>query len=170
MDKMSKTERKRQALSVKDLGEKLVELADEQLGQIELPEEILSAVKLAKTITKHGGRKRQIQYIGVLMRKIDSGPIREAFENLEQGNRKQVEQHQQAELWRDELLRGNDAVQEEILCKLPEAGRGQLSELIAKTREELAKKKPSPAPSRALFRFLYKAAGGSVKGPEPRER
>jgi ribosome-associated protein len=158
MEKISKTRKKRQALSAQDLGEKLVKLTEEQLRKLELPEEVLSAVTLAKTIKKHGARKRQMQYIGVLMRRTDATPIQEAVQNLEEGDRRRAELHKQVERWRDELIRGNDALIEEIVRALPDAGREQLTDLVTKAREELIKANPSPAPARALFRYLHKSA------------
>jgi len=158
MEKISKTRKKRQALSAQDLGEKLVNLTEEQLRKIELPEEVLSAVTLAKTIKKHGARKRQMQYIGVLMRRTDATPIQEAVQNLEEGDRRRAERHKQVERWRDELIRGNDALIGEIVRTLPDAGKEQLTALVTKAREELIKANPSPAPARALFRYLHKSA------------
>jgi ribosome-associated protein len=158
MEKISKTRKKRQALSAQDLGEKLVKLTEEQLRKLELPEEVLSAVTLAKTIKKHGARKRQMQYIGVLMRRTDATPIQEAVQNLEEGDRRRAELHKQVERWRDELIRGNDALIEEIVRALPDAGREQLTALVTKARKELIKTNPSPAPARALFRYLHKSA------------
>jgi ribosome-associated protein len=158
MKKVSKTKKKRQALSVQDLGEKLVALSDEQIGQMGLREDILSAIALAKRIKKHGGRKRQIQYLGVLMRRIDTAPIEEAVHNLEEESQWQIELHKQAERWRDGLVQGNDSLPDEFLMKVPEEDREKLRTLIANARQELIKKRPSPAPSRALFRFLYRSA------------
>ncbi len=136
---------------------KLVKLPGEQPGKIALPEEVISAVTQAKTIKKHGARKRQMQYIGVLMRKIDATPIQEAIQNLEEGHRRQAELHKQVEHWRDELVRGNDALIGEIVRALPDAGKEQLTDLVKKAREELRKTKPFPAPARALFRYLHKS-------------
>lgn len=155
MEKISKSEKKRQALSAQELGEKLVGLNAGQLGKISLPEEILNAVTLAKTITKRGGLKRQMQYIGGLMRKTDAASIQEAIQELEEGSRRQTELHKQVELWRDELQKGNDAVIEEILRTLPDAGKDQLTELVTRAKNESIKTHPSAAPSRALFRYLY---------------
>jgi ribosome-associated protein len=158
MERISRTQRKKQALSAQDLGERLVKLTAEQLGKIGLPEEISRAVTLARTIKKHGALKRQMQYLGVLMRKADCEPIQEALQNLEEGSRRQAELHKQVERWRDELLSGNDAAVDGILRALPGAVKEQLTDLVRKAREELTKKSPSPAPSRALFRYLHKSA------------
>ena len=83
--RLSKTERKKAALSLQDLGERLVKLSNEQLKQIDLPENVLAAVKAAKTIKKHGPLSRQLQYIGSLMRKYDPAPVKEFLDALEGG-------------------------------------------------------------------------------------
>ncbi len=88
--RLSKTQMKKAALSVQDLGERLVKLSNEQLNRIDLPVDVLAAVKAAKTIKKHTPRRRQMQYIGSMMRKYDTAPVREFFEALEQGNHQQT--------------------------------------------------------------------------------
>ena len=67
----SKSQRKREATALQDLGEQLVELTQAQLKRVPLPEELLAAVQGAQAISQRGGRKRQLQYIGKLMRRID---------------------------------------------------------------------------------------------------
>jgi|GEM_PF-1219259 len=67
----SKSQRKRDATSLQNLGEQLVKLTPAQLNRIPLPDDVLAAVRLARTISQRGGRKRQLQYIGKLMRQIE---------------------------------------------------------------------------------------------------
>ena len=83
--RLSKTQKKQAALSLQDLGERLVKLSDELLHQIGLAEDILNAVKDAKAIKKHGPRDRQMQYIGSLMRKYDPAPVQEYLDALDRG-------------------------------------------------------------------------------------
>lgn len=156
MERPSKSQRKRDALSAQDLGKKLVMLPEDRLRQVPLPEDLLQAINLARKITKHGGRKRQLQYIGALMRRIDIAPISEAVHILEEGDRRQVELHQQAETWRDELISGNEELLRELSERLPDGEQEQLRELAANARNERLKKAPSPTPSRVLFRCLFK--------------
>jgi ribosome-associated protein len=86
--RLSKTEKKKAALSLQDLGERLVKLSNEQLQQIDLPANVLAAVIAAKTINKHNPLNRQMQHIGSLMRKYDPAPVREFLDALEQGKRR----------------------------------------------------------------------------------
>ena len=83
--RLSRTQKKKAALSLQDLGERLVKLSDEQLEKIGLAEDILKAVKLAKTIKKHGPFDRQMQYVGSLMRKYDPAPVQEFLDALDRG-------------------------------------------------------------------------------------
>jgi len=71
----SKSQRKREATALQALGEQLVKLTATQLKRIPLPEDLLAAVRLAQSISQRGGRKRQLQYIGKLMRQLDETDI-----------------------------------------------------------------------------------------------
>jgi ribosome-associated protein len=88
--RLSRTQKKKAALSLQDLGERLVQLSDEQLKQVGLPEDVLAAVKTTKTIKKHGPLHRQMQYIGAVMRLYDPAPFREFLDTLDQRNRQQA--------------------------------------------------------------------------------
>jgi len=87
---LSRTQKKKAASSLQDLGERLVKLPDEQLDRIGLTEDVLKAVKAAKTIKKHCPRNRQMQYIGSLMRMYDPSPAREFLEASEQGKHRRA--------------------------------------------------------------------------------
>ena len=79
----SKSQRKRDATALQDLGARLVELSATRLNQIPLPDELLAAVRMAQATTQRGARKRQLQYIGKLMRRIeDPEAIRQALDGL----------------------------------------------------------------------------------------
>lgn len=158
MEPFSKTQKKKEALSLQELGERLVKLSTEQLRNIDLPLDMFTAVTLAKKINKHGGLLRQMQYIGTLMRKYDPKPVHEALQRIEQGGLTQSAEHKKAEKWRDELIAGSDPLIEEIIVKLPHADRQRLTSLVQKAREERVEKTSSPKAARALFRYLHKTA------------
>src|SRR5687767_5223205 len=75
-DLPSKTQRKREMHDLQALGAELVELNEQQLASIELPERLLDAVQDARRMTKFEAKRRQLQYIGKLMRNVDPEPIR----------------------------------------------------------------------------------------------
>ena len=155
-ERLSKTQKKKTALSLQDLGERLVKLSDEKLKNIDLPEDVLDAVRLAKTIKKHIPLNRQMQFIGTLMRKYDPAPIREFLDTMEEGSHKRTAESKKNEKWRDDLVAGNDALIEEILAERPQMDRRELTGLVRQAREERVKKNPTPKAFRALFRCLNK--------------
>jgi len=153
MEYISKTEKKREAHSLQQLGEKLLKLSRVQIKEIDIPEEVLDALNLARTIKSREGLRRQVQFIGSLMRKIDSEPIQQAVEQIEQGNYKKALEFKETEQWRDELISGNDELLEKILEDHDNADRQQLSQLVRNARKEVGNNKP-PKSSRALFKYL----------------
>ncbi len=152
-DYISKSEKKRKAEYLQVLGEKLVKLSAQELNDIELPEEIFKAINFAKTIKPRLALRRQLQFIGTLMRKIDPSTIEEAIENIEMGNYKRAMEFKKTEQWRDDLIAGNTALIEDILEQCPTAERQKLSQLVRAARKESELNKP-PKAYRILFRYL----------------
>jgi ribosome-associated protein len=153
MERKSKTQKKKEAQALQSLGERLVTLSAGQIEDLHLPEELYDAVTFAKTLKSRGAQKRQMQYIGTLMRKIDSEPVQEALHNMEQGNCRKAEAFKETEKWRDELMNGNDMLMETILKKYPDVDRQQLTGLVRQARKEKTGDKP-PRAYRTLFRYL----------------
>jgi len=85
-DYKSRTRKKNEDRALQRLGEQLVALPFSQLETMGLPDELMIAIELARKIKSHGARRRQIQYIGVLMRHIDTQPIETALERIRTGN------------------------------------------------------------------------------------
>ena len=84
----SRTQKKNEDRALQRLGEQLIALPSSQLEAMDLPEELLTAIELAHKIKSRSARRRQIQYIGALMRHIDPQPIEAALERLRPGNRR----------------------------------------------------------------------------------
>jgi len=82
----SRTRKKNEDRALQLLGEQLVALPSSQLETMELPDELLTAIKFAHKIRSHGARRRQIQFIGTLMRHIDPQPIGDALERIRSGD------------------------------------------------------------------------------------
>ena len=82
----SRTQKKKEDRALQSLGEQLVALPFRQLESMELPDELLTAIELAHKIKSRSARRRQIQYIGALMRHIDPQPIEAALERIRSGN------------------------------------------------------------------------------------
>jgi ribosome-associated protein len=160
---ISKTQRKKRMLALQDLGTELVALNDEQLAAIELPEALRDAVLEARRITGFEARRRQLQYIGKLMRGADPAPIRAALEAWKARSFSHTAQLKRIELWRSRLLAGPGALAE-LLADYPEADAQRLRVLIRNTLRERATNRP-PRSYRALHRALraLMEAGDEVK-------
>ena len=156
-DGPSKSQVKRDMLALQALGTEIVELTDAKFASIApiLPEKLLTAVTDARTITAHGGRKRQLQYIGRLMRAVDPQPIRDALAVWKRHSREQAVELHQLEAWRDRLISEEGALAEYV-AQHPGTDTQRLRALIRNTREEQARDKP-PKSFRELFRILREA-------------
>ena len=82
----SRTQKKREDRALQHLAEQLVALPSGRLANMSLPDELRAAVEFARKLSKHGARRRQIKYIGALMRHIDPQPIRTALEGIRSEN------------------------------------------------------------------------------------
>ncbi len=156
-DPPSRTRLKKQDQARKALGEALVALGPDQTAVLELPAELRAAIRLACRIRAHGARRRQMQYIGALLRQMDTDPLRRHLENIRRGDLEKAQAFKRIEAWRDTLQAGDDDVLEEILTVCPDADRQQLRQLTRNARRE-TRTGTGPAASRKLFRYLRKIA------------
>ena len=154
-DAPSKTKRKAAMHALQDLGEALVALEPARLDELELPEQLREAVRAARSIRAHEGRRRQLQYIGKLMRDVDAAPLREALDRLKAGEPSDRAEFAAAERWREALLR-DDAALETFAASHPSADRATLATLVRDARAERARGGP-PHRYRELFRRLRRA-------------
>lgn len=149
---VSKSEIKRDAEALKKLGEKLVDLTKTNLEKMPLDESLRDAVELAQRLQKEA-RRRQIQYIGKLLRAIDPEPIQEALDKLENKHQQQQAILHKLELLRDELVEKGDNTLTELLIDYPQADRQYLRNLIRSAQKEREQNKP-PKAYREIFQYL----------------
>lgn len=148
----SKTRRKKDMQALQDLGAALVRLDSSRLKALSLPERLADAIAQARSITKHEGRRRQLQYVGRLMRDVDPEPIRAALERLDSLPRAERAQFAAAERWRDRLL-DDELAFTAFVAEHPGADSAELAALIHEARTERASGRP-PQKLRALFRLV----------------
>lgn len=152
-EQKSKSRLKREMISVQDLGEELVELPIRLLQRFDLPESLLDAIEAARAMSARGARKRQLQYIGRLMREVDAEPIRKVMDDIKHGQVHAAQQLHLIERWRERVLsEGDDAIQ--ALCEeYPETDRQRVRQWLRAVEQERAANKP-PTAARALFQYL----------------
>ena len=149
----SKSQLKREMNALQDLGEELVKLPKEQFEKITLPDNLRDAIIDARHIHQRGAHKRQLQYIGRLMRNVDPAPIREQLDTIQGHSRQAAQNLHQIERWRDRLLKEGDHTLEELVTHYPDTDRQYLRQLIRNANKETHNNKP-PKSARALFRYL----------------
>ena len=149
---VSKSEIKRDAEALKKLGEKLVELTKAKLDKIPLEDALLEAVNLAQRLQKEA-RRRQLQYIGKLLRGMDVEPIQAALEKLENKHQQQQAMLHKLELLRDTLVAKGDDALTNFLTDYPHVDRQHLRNLIRTESKEKEQNKPAKA-YREIFQYL----------------
>ena len=148
----SKTKIKQQMHDLQDIGEQLVELSADKLKQMDLPERLFDAVREMKRINKFGAQRRQMQYIGRLMRDVETAPIIAKLEAWSGKSHRHIAWLHQLERWRDRLLE-NDAALTELLADHPEADAQRLRALVRNAIKEKELAKP-PKSYREIFQVL----------------
>ena len=157
-EQKSKSQRKRDMTALQELGEALVKLPASQLATIPMPENLLNAVIAARAIPERGAHKRQLQYIGKVMRKIDATPIQAAFDALHNHGQHAAVQFHRLERWRDQLLSEGDIAVSEFINAYPAADSQHLRQLIRNAEREISAGKP-PSSARTLFRYVRDIMG-----------
>jgi ribosome-associated protein len=149
----SKSRLKRDAHALQKLGTDLLDIPESEWASLGLVEDLVSALREAKRLHSRGARKRQLQYIGKLMRDIDPEPIQQYFRQQQVKVRQQAQRHREHEGWRDRLIEEGDAAVGAFLQLRAQADRQHLRQLIRQAKKEQAENKP-PKSSRALFRYI----------------
>jgi ribosome-associated protein len=149
---ISKTQRKREMQALQDLGEELVALSADKLAELDLPTRLLDAVLEAKRISRFGALRRQMQYVGRLMREFDAGAIRSQLDVWKGTSVAETARLHLIERWRARLI-GDEPALGELLDQFPHADAQRLRALIRNVKREAAAKKP-PKSFRELFQEL----------------
>jgi ribosome-associated protein len=153
-DKPSKSAMKRAMTARQELGQALVELSKEALARVPLPEDLEQAVLEARKINDHEGRRRQMQYIGKLMRHCDPVPIEAAMEEIRGVSHAATARLHQIEAWRERLISDEQALDGFIAKYLEDAEViGTLRTTIRLARKERESSRP-PKHQRLLFQHI----------------
>lgn len=133
-ERPTKSALKRQMTALQKMGEILVELPAPQLKKIPLENPLLDAILTARSLKSHEAKRRQLQYIGKLMRNIDSEPIQTALEKVQNKNQQSKAQFHQIERWRDRLINEGDIALQKFLEHYPDADRQHIRQLMRKAQ------------------------------------
>ena len=149
----SRTQRKLNDQALQELGQALVSVSDDKLAELGLPERLREAIMQARTISKFGALRRQMQYIGRLMREEgDANSIRDQLNAWKGASVQETARLHLIERWRVQLLKDDRAL-EELIAEYPQADVQRIRMLIRNTRRESEAQKP-PKSFRELFQVL----------------
>jgi len=149
---LSKSQRKRDALALQALADELVRLSPSQLASVPLPEGLLDAVTSARELSR-GAYRRQVRYLGRLLRDADVAPIRSAVDAHHNASHGEKARLKRLERWRERLMDEGDAAVAELLDEYPAADPQRLRQLLRNVHKERETGRP-PRSFRQLLRFL----------------
>ena len=149
---VSKTQRKKEMHELQALGVALVELPESQLAAMQIADELREAVLEAKRTKSHEGKRRQLQYVGRLMREVDPAPLRAQLDALTGHSAQEAARHRRLEALREKLLADDQALTAYVSAHAG-ADLQALRTLIRNARREQKEGRP-PRAYRELFRLL----------------
>jgi ribosome-associated protein len=157
-ERPSKTQLKKQSHDLQALGKELAELPEDRLAALPAEERLIEAVREYKRTRSHEGKRRQMQFIGKLMRLADVEPLREAVAAFKLPGAKETLALHQAEAWREQLVSDDEALTR-WMSEHPETDTQQLRALIRACRKDgaLPPEQRHGRAYRELFQLIKKA-------------
>jgi len=155
----NKSQIKREAAALFELGKRLVELEKSTLQSLTLPNELMQEIDHARNIHSHTARKRQLKLIGKLLRSIDTTELQQLIEKRDLQHQKGINEFHHIEKWRDRLIQQGSSAMSEFLEKYPDVDRQKLNQLVRGAVKEANQGKP-PKSARMLFRYLRESIDG----------
>jgi len=154
-ERPSKSELKRQSNELQKLGETLIEAPRDRVKRVPMPDEVKDAILMCQTITNHEGRRRQLQFVGKLMRTLDEeevAVIQRTIESWKGTSKAEAAALHALERRREKLL-ADDKALTQLLEEHPQLDVQHLRTLIRNARKEQAENKP-PKAYREIFQIL----------------
>ena len=149
---VSKTELKKDSKKIQTFGKKISELSSEEISSFNFPDIILKAIKDCKSIKSNVAKKRQVQYLGKLLREIDLSEAYLRMDQINSNSQLEVRNNHRVEIWRERLIQDKNALTELIgLC--PDIDRQKIRQLIQNTLKERKASNP-PKYYRQLFKYI----------------
>ena len=149
---VSKTELKKDSKKIQAFGKKISELSSEEISSFKFPDTILKAIKDCKSIKSNVAKKRQVQYLGKLLREIDLSKVYLKMDQINSNSQLEVRNNHKAEIWRERLIQDKNALTE-LIRFCPDVDRQKIRQLIQNTLKETKASNP-PKYYRQLFKYI----------------
>ena len=151
---ISKTQRKREVEALQDLGKKLTQINQGLLDKCQLPIPLLNAIIEHKRLpNKNEARRRHLQFIGKLMRSVDTTQIEKVLFHSKHNVEIEKKKFHNLEVIREELIAGNDETLNKIIADYPTLDIQRIRQFIRQSQKELSQNK-APTTSKKLFKYL----------------
>ncbi|SIN70653.1 ribosome biogenesis factor YjgA [Halodesulfovibrio marinisediminis] len=150
---VSRSEKKRRSTAIQKVGEDLAAFPITAIRSFNLPHDLLQAYEELQNITKHEAKRRQMQYIGKILREIDIEPIRARIEEVQEGKAAQAADFHHLERLRERLIQDDKEALNFVVESYPDVDIQKLRQLIRNTKKEIEKQKPLKS-YKLLFRYL----------------
>jgi ribosome-associated protein len=171
-DEATRTDLKRESTEIQKLGEDLLTLRAELLNRLNLPEKLIEAIAEAKRISNFEGKRRQMQFIGKLMRKLEPETheaIRIALVEQHTPSALETQTLHQTEMWRDRLLADDDALGQWITLS-PTTDSQQLRALVRQARKDALPQRPGEAQRHGrAYRDIFQLVRAQLMGENHRD-
>lgn len=151
-DFVSKTELKKDCKKIQALGKKISELSLEEISSFNFPEIISKAIKDCKSIKSNVAKKRQIQYLGKLLREIDLSEAYLRMDQIKNNSQLEIRNNKKAEAWRNRLIQDKNALTE-LIRLFPDIDRQKIRQLIQNAIKEMKSSSP-PKYYRQLYKYI----------------
>lgn len=156
----SKSQRKRDSTALQELGEQLTLATPGVIAKCELPDKLLSAIEEYQALpNKHGAQRRQLQFIGKLMRLLDEETLDRIHAQLNLNVEMEKRRFHRVELLRDKLIDGDNSVLTEVLKEHPQLDAQEVGRLVRQARKE-QERGDAPGSARKLFKLLRETLNG----------
>jgi len=149
---ISKTVLKKESKDIQDFGKEIAQHTEEKIKKFDFSSNITDAIIDLKNIKSNSAKKRQVQYLGKLLREID---LTEAYSLMQQfkfGLKKEMQRNRLIEEWRDKLI-NNESELTEFINQYPNTDVQELRQLILNAQKEIKNNKGNKC-SRQLYKLL----------------
>jgi ribosome-associated protein len=170
-ERPSKSQLKREMTALQKLGAELIAEPRERVKRVPMPDAVRDAILECQTIKDHEGRRRQLQYVGKMMRTLEEEEvalIRKTIDSWKQPSRAETAAMHALERRRDKLL-ADDGALTELRAQYPELDVQQMRTMIRNARREQAENKP-PKAYREIFQVLKQLQGEAVRSAAMEEQ
>ncbi len=164
-DWVSKTQRKKECDQVLELGEKMITLNKEELAQINMDDELRSAIEEAQRIHANSALKRQKHFIAKIMRGLNDETLAAQVERVLHKHDIYNADFKRMEKWRDTIIENGDKGINDFLQQYPQADRSHLRQLVRNALKEKKNNRP-PAAYRQIFKYIREVSDNALNSAE----